>query len=345
MAKKTSLADASAEVIGELKKKIYKPIYILTGDEHYYIDVIADFIAENVLIESEKAFNQTVLYGKDIDVKNIIEVSRRFPMMANHQVVIIKEAQQVKKLEDLEVYFNAPQKSTILVICHKLAPGGKAGEKLKKVFGMASKIGLLFDSKRLYDYQIPNWITDFLMQSGVTISPTSSELLKDYLGNDLSKIANELEKLIITLPAGTKKITNDHIEQNIGISKDYNRFELTKALGQRDVMRANRIADYFAKNPGPNPLVLTNVAIYQYFIKIFKYHFLNDKSERALALEFSVNPFFVSDYVKAARIYHPRKCVQIFELLREYDMRSKGVNNESADHGELLKEMVYRIMH
>jgi DNA polymerase-3 subunit delta len=345
MAKRKTIVDTSAEIINELRKKIYKPVYILSGDEHYYIDLISDFIAENVLSESERAFNQIVIYGKDVVVSSIIETSRRFPMMANQQVVIVREAQQIKKLEELEVYLKAPQKSTILVICHKLAPGVKPTAAVKKLFTLAGKVGVYFESKRLYDNQVPAWIAEFLSQKGLTISPTSSELLKDYLGNDLSKVAHELDKLIITLPSGQTKITTDHIEQNIGISKDFNRFELTNALGVRDVLKVNRIADYFAKNPSSNPMVLSTMAIYQYFSKVFKCHFIKDKSERTLAVELGVNPFFVSDYLRASRIYSPRKCVHIFELLREYDLRSKGVNNDNVDGGELLKELVFKIMH
>lgn len=345
MAKRKTVAELGQELIAELNKKIYKPIYVLTGDESYYIDLISDYIAENVLSESEKSFNQTILYGKDIDVKTIIETSRRFPMMANQQVVIIKEAQQVRKLEDLDIYLKAPQKSTILVICNKLGPGGKPGERVKKMFSHAAKVGTVFESKRLYDNQIPAWIVNYLKPSGVTISPQSAELLKDYLGNDLSKVVNELDKLIITLPSDTKKITTEHIEQNIGISKDFNRFELNNAIGKRDIVNANRIVGFFAKNPKSNPLVVTISSIYGFYNKVFTYHFLPDKTERSVALKLSVHPFFVSDYTRAARIYSPRKCVQIFSLLREYDMRSKGVNNESVDHGELLKELVFKIMH
>lgn len=345
MAKRRTLADTSAELIDDLKKKIYKPIYILSGDESYYIDLISDYISDNVLSESEKAFNQTIVYGKDVDVKAIIESARRFPMMANHQVVIVKEAQLIKKLEDLEVYVKAPQPSTILVICHKLLPGGKAGEKVKKMFSLAGKNGVLFESKRLYDNQIPAWINSHLGKVGVGISPQSAELLTEYLGNDLSKIVNELDKLIITLPAGSKKITTDHIEQNIGISKDFNRFELVNAIGTRDIIRANRIADYFAKNPAANPFVLTISSIFQFFNKVFSIHFIQDKSERNLAVQLGVNPYFVSDYIKAARIYNPKKCVQVFSILRQYDLRSKGVNNDNVDAGELLKELVFKIMH
>jgi DNA polymerase-3 subunit delta len=348
MAKRKSPADTCAEIIGELKKKIYKPIYILAGDEYYYIDQIADYIAENVLSESERAFNQVVLYGKDVGVPNIIETSRRFPMMSNLQVVIVKEAQNIKKLEELEMYLKAPQKSTVLVVCLKFNPAQGAtrvGEKLKKFFTSAAKIGVVFESNRLYDYQIPGWITQYLLAKGISIAAAPAELLKDYLGNDLSKVVNEIEKLIITLPSGSRQITVNHIEQNIGISKDFNRFEFAKAVGQRDILKANRIVEYFSKNPKASPLVMSISSIFQYFQKIFRYHFLKDKSERNVAVELSVNPYFVSEYKNAARIYNPAKCVQVFQLLRDYDMRSKGLNNDNTDDGELLRELVFKIMH
>lgn len=347
MAKRKSSIEAYAEVINELKKKIYKPIYFLTGDEAYYIDKITDYIADNVLEESEKAFNQTILYGKDVDVPAVINAARRFPMMSNYQVIIVKEAQNIKKLEDLEIYLKAPQKSTILVICHRLKSGDSKGksEKTKKVMALADKLGVLFESKKLYDYQIPSWITQYLAEKGISIPPVPANLLNEYLGTDLSKMANELDKLIITLPSDVKKITAEHIEKNIGFSKDYNRFELTKSLGLRDVLKVNRIADYFAKNPGGNPLTLSLTSIYQYFVKIFRFHFLKDKSQAAVASELGVNIFFVDEYKNAAKIYNPRKCVDIFAMLREYDMRAKGLNNDSTDEGELLRELVWKIMH
>lgn len=345
MAKRKSLEELHLDVIGELKKKIYRPIYILTGDEGYYIDKITDFIAENVLDESEKAFNQHIIYGLDADVGKVIEISRRFPMMANHQVVIIKEAQNLKKIEDLEIYLKAPLKSTILVVCYRTLPNNKNPEKAKKFFSLAAKVGLLFESKKLYDYEIPEWITTYLHGRGYSILPASAELLKDYLGNDLSKIVNELEKLVITLPPDSKRITSEHIERNIGISKEYNRFELTRFLGQKNIIQVNRIADYFAKNPSASHITVTISSIFQYFIKIFRYHFLTDKSERNVALELGVNPFFVREYANAARLYPPAKCFEIIGLVREYDMRSKGVNNDSTDNGELLRELVFKIMH
>ena len=345
MAKRKTIVETSADIISELEKKIYKPVYILSGDEHYYIDLISDFIAQNVLSESEKAFNLSILYGKDVDVQAIVETSRRFPMMANQQVVIVKEAQQIKKLEGLDVYMKAPQKSTILVICLKLAPGVKLNEKVKRLYAAAGKIGIAIDSKRLYDYQVPGWITTYLSKKGYSIAPKTAELLTDFLGNDLSKVVNELDKLLVTMPTGNTQITTEHIEKNIGISKDFNRFELTAALGLRDLVKVNRIVDHFAKNPAANPFVVTANVIHQYFVKIFKCHFVDDKSERNLSVMLGVNPFFVSEFLRAARIYNPRKCVQIFEILRDYDLRSKGLNNQSVSGGDLLKELVFKIMH
>lgn len=345
MVKRKTIVETSADIISDLKKKIYKPVYVLSGDEHYYIDLISDFIAQNVLAESEKAFNLTTLYGKDLEVKTIIETSRRFPMMANHQVVIVKEAQQIKKFEELDVYIKAPQKSTILVICHKLVPGVKLKAKVKQLYTAAGKIGVFIDSKRLYDNQVPTWISNFLSQKGFSIAPKSAELLNEFLGNDLSRVVNELDKLIVTMPSGVTQITTEHIEQNIGISKDFNRFELNSALGQRNVVKVNRIVDHFAKNPAANPFVLSVNSIHQYFVKVFKSHFINDKSNRNLAVQLGINPFFASEYVRASKIYNPRKCVQIFEILRQYDLKSKGVDNESVDHGDLLKEMVFKMMH
>jgi len=347
MAKKKSSIEAYAEIISDLKKKIYKPVYFLTGDESYYIDKIADYIADFVLAESEKAFNQSILYGKDVDVPAVINAARRFPMMANYQVIIVKEAQNIKKLEDLEIYLKAPQKSTVLVICHKLKQGDTKGksEKIRKVMAMVDKIGVLFESKKLYDNQISNWITQYLAEKGISIAPVPANLLNEYLGTDLSKISNELDKLIITLPTDNKKITSEHIERNIGLSKDYNRFELTKALGERSILKVNRIADYFAKNPFGNPLTLSLASIYQYYVKIFRYHFLKDKSAGNVASELGVNIYFIDEYKKAATIYNPRKCVDVFSLLREYDLRAKGLNNDSTEDGDLLKELVFKIMH
>lgn len=335
------------EIIQQAKKKIFSPIYVLHGEEPYFIDLISDYIEDHALEPAERDFNQTVLYGRDVKWAELIAMAKGFPMMADYQVIIVKEAQSIRKLEDLEIYLKAPQKSTILVICHKLKSGdskGKSG-KIHKVIALADKIGVLFESKKLYDNQIAGWITHYLAEKGISIPPVPANLLNEYLGTDLSKIANELDKLIITLPPEVKKITVEHIERNIGLSKDFNRFELTKALGERNILKVNRIADYFAKNPASNPLTLSLSAIHQYFVKVFRYHFLKDKSNGNLAVELGVNIFFVDEYKNAARIYNPRKCVDIFSILREYDLRAKGLNNDTTEDGDLLREALYKIMH
>lgn len=346
MAKQNLTLDSYVNIIDELKNKIFKPIYFLTGDETYYIDKISDYIADNVLTAEEKAFNQTIIYGKDISIADVINSARRFPMMSNYQVIIVKEAQNIKNLTDLEIYLKTPQPSTILVICHKPKSDGKGkSDRLTKVTNLAKQKGVFFESKKLYDYQIPDWIINYLKQKNIKIDLVAANLLNEFLGNDLSKISHELEKLIITLPPDNKQITSQNIEQNIGISKDFNRFELTKALGEKNVLKANRIVDYFAHNGSANPFVLTISAIHQYFLKIFRLHFLKDKSRENIARELGVNPFFTAEYETAAKKYDPKKCIDIFAILRDYDMRSKGVNNNSTDHGELLRELVFKILH
>lgn len=345
MAKQSQTVESFNNVLQELKNKIYKPIYFLTGDEPYFIDIIAEYIEENVLSSSEKAFNQTIVYGRDISAADIINTARRFPMMSNYQVVIVKEAQNVRNLSDLEIYLKNPLSSTILVICHKIpSDGKKSSDKLSAVVKLAKQKGVYFESKKFYDYQIPDWIVGYLKEKGIKIDPMAANLLTEFVGNDLSRLVQEVEKLIITLPANSKQIQAADIERNIGVSRDFNRFELTKALGEMNFARAIRIADHFARNPNANPFVLTITAIYQYFVKILKYHFMADKSKAAVAKELGVNEFFVAEYERAAKRYSASRCVNIIHLLSEYDMRSKGVNNNSTDHGELLRELIYLIV-
>ncbi len=327
------------EIIGNLKKKIYHPIYFLMGDESYFIDQISDYIAEHVLTKEEQDFNQYILYGKDVDADAIITYSRRFPMMANYQVVIVREAQNIKKIEDLEPYMNNPLKSTILVLNYKY----KTIDKRKSFAKAVAKKGVLFESKKIYDNKLPAWINSYLAEHDYSIEPQASAMLSEYLGTDLSKVANELNKLIISLPKKTK-ITPDHVEKNIGISKDFNIFELQNALGERNVLKSNQIINYFAANPGSNPLTKTISNLYFYFMKILTYHFLTDKSQNAVAAALAVNPYFVSSYVAAARQYPIRKVVEIMEILRDFDMRSKGMG-ASSDMADLQKEMIYKILH
>ncbi|MDI3527213.1 MAG: polymerase subunit delta [Tenuifilum sp.] len=346
MAKQSQTVEAFNRIMGELKNKIYKPIYFLTGDEPYFIDKIAEYIEHNVLSDSDKAFNQTVVYGRDTTVNDVINAARRFPMMSNYQVLIVKEAQNIKNLSDLEIYLKAPLESTILVVCHKLSSDGKkSSSKLSGVIKLAKQKGVAFESKKFYDYQIPDWIIGYLSSKGLKIEPVAANLLAEFVGNDLSRLAKELDKLIITLPPETKQVQPVDIERNIGVSRDFNRFELTKALGEANFARAYKIADHFAKNPNANPFVLTITAIYQYFVKILKYHLLPDKNKSSVAKALGVHEFFVSEYERAAKRYPAGRCVSIIHLLSDYDMRSKGVNNSSADHGELLKELIYLIVY
>lgn len=329
------------QIMSDLRNKKYSPIYFLMGEETYYIDEISDYIAAHVLSENDKVFNQTVLYGKDTDIATVINAAKRFPMMASHQVIIVKEAQNIKNIENLIYYVEKPLKSTILVINYKY----KELDKRKKLYTTLDKNAVVFLSEKLYEDKIPNWISEYLHSKGYGITPDAAVLLTEFLGNDLSKIVNELNKLFITLPQGTTKISADIIEKNIGISKDYNNFELQKALAVKDVLKANRIILHFAKNPNDYPFVLIISSLYGYFVKLFKYHFLPDKSKTAVAAALKIHPFFTAEYEAAARKYPPAKLVQIIEWLREYDLKSKGVGSYSASSGDLLKELVFKILH
>ena len=326
----------------ELKKRQYRSVYFLMGDEPYFIDAVSDYIAENVLTEEERAFNQLVVYGKDTNVFTVVDAAKRFPMMTQHQVVIVKEAQNLKDIDKLQFYVEKPLQSTILVICHKYKSLTKT-TKLYKALDK-SKDAAVLESKKLYDYQVPAWITGYLTERGYTIVPAAATLLTEYLGSDLSKVANELSKLII-LPIPDKKITLEIIEKNIGISKDYNVFEFQKALGGKDILKANRIVDYFARNPNNNPMVMVISSLYSYFVKILAYHYLPDKSQSAAASALKVNPYFVKDYEAASRKYPAPKIIQIISFLREYDLKSKGVGSSSASDGDLMREMTYKILH
>jgi DNA polymerase-3 subunit delta len=327
-------------ILNDLKNKIYIPVYFLSGEEPYYIDLICDYIEEHVLQQEEKDFNQSVLYGRDTDVLDIIATCKRFPMMSDYQVVIVKEAQDIKNIETLDKYVESPLNSTILVICYKY---GKI-DKRKSFAKLLEKKAVFFESPRIYDNQIQAWITNYLKTKGYPIAQKASFLMAEFLGTDLSKIVNEVSKLIINVPPGTE-ITPEHVERNIGISKDYNVFELQKALGSRNVFKAYQIIKYFAENEKENPLVKVLPILYNYFVKILMFHNTADKSDNNLASVLSVNRMFLDDYKIAARNYSPNKLEQVFNLLHQYDLRSKGVDNAATPDGELMKEMVYRILH
>lgn len=339
------------QILSDLKKKVYHPVYFLMGEETYFIDAISDYIENNVLNETEREFDQTVIYGRDTDLGTILGTAKRFPMMSSYQVVIVKEAQNIREFgakektdkddkPPFQAYIENPQKSTILVICYKY----KSLDKRTSLAKSIAKHAVLFESKKLYENQVPDWIIGYLKNKGHAISPKAAVLLTEYLGNDLSKIANELDKLMINIPKGAE-VTEQHIQDNIGISKDYNIFELQTALGKRDVLKANRIIKYFASNPKDNPLVVTLSSLYNYFSKLLIYHFTPDKSKSGIASALGVHPFFVGDYEKAAKNFPPQKLRAIVAYLRDYDLKSKGIDSGSVPEGELLKELVFKILH
>ncbi|MBI2281653.1 MAG: DNA polymerase III subunit delta [Bacteroidetes bacterium] len=332
---------AHQTILNDLKNKVYHPIYFLSGEEAYYIDLIADYIEQNVLDANEKEFNQTILYGKDTDMITIVSEAKRYPMMANHNVVIVKEAQHLEKqLDLLEQYLVQPTPSTILVFCYKY----KTLDGRKGVTKKIKKEAVVLESKKLYDDKIPDWITNYLKAKDYSITPKACLLMANFLGTNLSKIVNEIEKLIINVPSGTT-ITPEHVEQNVGISKDFNSFELTKSVGTLDVYKANQIVNYFAKNEKEHPLVMVISLLYGFFTNILMYHYTADKSKNNIAAQLKINPFFVSEYTLAAKNYPIKKAVKVIEYLREYDLKSKGVNSVSASGGELMKELVFKIMH
>jgi DNA polymerase-3 subunit delta len=310
------------------------------GEEPYFIDRITDYIANNVLAESEKIFNQVIIYGKDTEIGTVIDTARRYPLMASHFVVILKEAQQIRNIDDLIHYVEKPQPTTLLVINYKY----KTLDKRKKLYRSLNEKGVLFDSKKLYEDKIPDWVTGYLKTHNRSIEPKAAFILTENLGNDLSRIAGELDKLLITLP-DKQSISSEHIEKYIGISKEYNNFELHKALGQKNIVKANRIVINFSQNPKNNPLTGTIASLYYYFTKVMLYHTLKDKSPGKAASVLQVNPFFVKDYETAARHYSRKKLVEIISLLREYDLRSKGSESAAIPEGELLREMIFKILH
>ena len=329
------------DILQNLKKKIYHPIYVLMGEEPYFIDLISDYIANNVLPEAERSFNQTILYGKDTDPDTLLTVARRFPMMSANQVVILKEAQDFKNLEEaLLPYIENPLNSTILVICYKY----KSIDKRKKFLKVAGEKGIVFESPKIYENQLISWINKYCTDNGYKIMPQSTAMLAEYLGTEISKVANELDKLMILLPRGSS-ISPLDIEKNIGISKDYNIYELQNALGEKDILKANRIINYFGSNLKNNPIPKTITSLYYYFSKLLKYHFLQDKSRNNITRTLGVQPYFIDGFLKAARNYPPKKLVEIISLLREIDMKSKGIGNVSATEIDLQREMIYKILH
>ena len=338
----------AAEILKDLKNRKFKPLYLLHGEEPYFIDLVSNYIEHHLLPEHERGFNQTVVYGKDTDIMTVLNAAKRYPMMADYQVVLVKEAQDMKwgkdddnkkSIDPVLSYLENPLPSTILVFCYKY---GKF-DKRKKTYKAIEKNGLIFESATLYDNKVPAWVEGYVSDKGYKMNQQGSAMIAEYLGNDLAKIANELEKLMLNVSAG-QEITLKHIQDNIGISKEYNVFELQTALTKKDAYKVNQIINYFEANPKSNPIVLVLGNLNNFFSKVLVYHYVKDKTPQNLAREMGVNPYFIKDYEQAARNYPLGKIFQVISYLREYDLKSKGVES-NAPHGELMKELMFKILH
>ncbi len=332
--------DEALQIVNDIRKGSIRPIYFLFGEEAYFIDKISDYIGNKVLTEEEKGFNQMVLYGKDVTIEDIVGNAKRYPMMAERQVVIVKEAQHLSRnIEKLASYVENPQETTVLVICYKY----KKLDKRKALYKSLKKGGVVFESKKLYENQVTEWLRKTLLSSGYTISHKAAILLVEYLGTDLSRINNELSKLKLVLPEKSE-ITPQDIEEHIGISKDYNNFELKKAIGERNVVKATRIITYFAQNPKDNPFVLTVTLLNSFFTQLLQYHGLTDHTPKNVANALRINPYFVGEFQTAARNYPMKKVSQIISYLRELDLKGKGVGAANTNQADLLKELLVKIL-
>lgn len=331
------------DIVKELRAKQYRPIYYLMGEEPYYIDLIADYITDNILTETEKEFNLTVVYGADVDIATVINAAKRYPMMSEHQVVVVKEAQNIRNMEELSFYLQKPLSSTILVICHKHG----VLDRRKKLAAEIERSGILFESKKVKDAQLPAFITSYMKRKGIDMDPKATAMLADFVGADLSRLTGELEKLIITLPKGYTRVTPEQIEKNIGISKDYNNFELRSAIVEKDILKANKIIKYFEENPKTNPIQMTLSLLFSFFSNLMLAYYAPEKSEQGIANMLGLKtPWQAKDYMVAMRRYSGVKTMQIIGEIRYADAKSKGVGGSSSlNDGDILRELVFKILH
>lgn len=332
-------------VLKEIRGKKFKPVYFVYGDEPFYIDAIAEELENRVVPEAERSFNQFVLYGKDTDVASVLGYARRYPFMAERQLIIVKDANKLGGIEQkdhlarLEDYALNPLSSTVLLLCFQ----ANADERKSYVKAFNAH-GAVVQSKKLYDNKLPDWVTSFCQAEGVKISPKAVQMIVDNIGNDLKRLTNEIRKIMVNLRVD-QGIDAEAVERFVGISKEYNVFEFQKALATRDVLKANRIATYFSANLKDNPLSPILIILYGFFTKVLLAHASKDKSERGLAAELGINPYFVKDYTLAARNYPLAKAAHVIHYLRECDGRLKGLDGVSVPEGELLKELVFKIVH
>lgn len=338
------------QLLGDLKKKTYAPVYFLHGDEPYFIDQVVAYMEENILSDSEKEFNQTVLYGKDVDVLTLISHAKRYPMMSNFQLVIVKEAQDIRNLLSKEgnekrdpflEYLQKPTPTTLLVLAFK----HKSIDKRTKLYKAITQRAVVLESKKLYDREVPGWVTQYFLSKGQRIHPKAAMIMAEYLGNDLSKVANEADKLMLSMKDG-EELSAVTVEEKIGISKDFNVFELYSAFATRNIYKANLIVRYFASNSKSHPIQLTLPSIFAFFHKVMSVHAAGKNADKTkVAAEIGVSPYFIQEYLQAAQTYPPAVCMRNIGFLHEYDLKSKGVNGERMTDEALLQELVYKLMH
>jgi DNA polymerase-3 subunit delta len=340
------VASTPESVLKDLKANKYAPVYFLQGEETFYIDLIADYIEKNCLSDSEKSFNQTVLYGKDVNMNTVLLNAKRFPMMSERQVVIVKEAQEISDLgkesgdTQLNAYVQNPLPSTVLVFCYKY----KTLDARKALSKNIEKFSVVVTSKKIYDNQLPQWVGDYFGSKGFKINNKAAVLLSEFVGNNLGRLANEIDKLLINLDKGVE-VNEDHIEKYVGISKEFNVFELQQALIKRDVYKANQIVNYFEANPKNNPIIPVISVLFGFFSKLLLVHGTENKTDANLAKVLGVNPYFVKDYIFGAKTYPASKVIHVIHYIRQADLLSKGVDNVSMTEGQILKELVFKILH
>ena len=330
-------------IIHDLKSRKFSPIYILMGDESYYIDQISDYVATHVLSPEERDFNQTVCFGSDVNAIQVTDMARRYPMMSEYQVIIVKEAQNIRSLDALEKYLKNPVKSTILVWCHK---NGKIDAR-KKVIGLAQTVGVVFESQKLRDYQLPEFIQNYLKQKKVSIDPKSCQMIADHIGADLNRLTSELDKVLISLPSDNLRVTPEIVEEQIGVSKDFNAFELRNAIVQRDVFKANQIIKYFDNNPKAGSLYSFLPLLFSYFQNLMIAYYAPQKNtEQGIATALDLRSSWgAKDFLIGLKNYSARKTMDIISKIRDTDAKSKGLDNPNTGVGDLMKELIFFILH
>ncbi|MCY7328467.1 MAG: DNA polymerase III subunit delta [Saprospiraceae bacterium] len=332
------------EILRDIHAKRFAPIYFLHGEEPFFMDQIADAIEANALPEAEKGFNQTILYGKEMDHLTLLDTLRRYPMMSERQVVILREAQEMKGLTELTSYIENSMPTTLFVACYKHK---KLDMRTKFGKALQGKSIVCFESKKLYDNQVADWISSYCKAKKIAIEPPAAALLSEYLGTDLGRICNELDKLALNLPTGTT-VTSQQVQEYVGISKEYNVFELQKALASRDMPKIARMQAYFAANIRKNPLIVTISSLYAYFSKVYMLHGLRGSSDAEMVKALDLrSDWFLKEYKIASNNYSPSQTINIIALLKQYDLRSKGVETDTTNTGEeeLMKELFWKILH